>query len=62
MQEGGAHPRWLAGAAREDLENLAEDDIYGDLHFGPERPRPCKAFDTRGQVMPSPRWGSRGPC
>ncbi|NBD07930.1 aminotransferase-like domain-containing protein [Corallococcus silvisoli] len=30
---------------------LIEDDIYGDLHFGPERPRPCKAFDTRGQVM-----------
>ncbi|MBN8226530.1 PLP-dependent aminotransferase family protein [Corallococcus macrosporus] len=30
---------------------LIEDDIYGDLHFGPERPRPCKAFDTRGLVM-----------
>ncbi|MBN8466250.1 PLP-dependent aminotransferase family protein [Corallococcus exiguus] len=30
---------------------LIEDDIYGDLHFGPERPRPCKAFDTRGQVL-----------
>ncbi|AKQ70547.1 Transcriptional regulator, GntR family domain / Aspartate aminotransferase [Myxococcus hansupus] len=30
---------------------LIEDDIYGDLHFGPERPRTCKAFDTRGNVM-----------
>ncbi|MFP2928969.1 PLP-dependent aminotransferase family protein [Pyxidicoccus sp. 3LG] len=30
---------------------LIEDDIYGDLHFGPERPRTCKAFDTTGNVM-----------
>lgn len=30
---------------------LIEDDIYGDLHFGPERPRACKAFDTDGWVM-----------
>ncbi|WP_426755694.1 PLP-dependent aminotransferase family protein [Myxococcus sp. Y35] len=30
---------------------LIEDDIYGDLHFGPERPRSCKAFDKRGNVM-----------
>jgi DNA-binding transcriptional MocR family regulator len=30
---------------------LIEDDIYGDLHFGPERPRTCKSFDTRGNVM-----------
>lgn len=30
---------------------LIEDDIYGDLHFGPERPRPCKAFDTEGLVL-----------
>ncbi|TKC99969.1 PLP-dependent aminotransferase family protein [Polyangium fumosum] len=30
---------------------LIEDDIYGDLHFGDERPRPAKAFDKRGLVM-----------
>ncbi|QQR44223.1 PLP-dependent aminotransferase family protein [Myxococcus xanthus] len=30
---------------------LIEDDIYGDLHFGAERPRACKAFDTRGNVL-----------
>ncbi|MCE9671604.1 PLP-dependent aminotransferase family protein [Myxococcus stipitatus] len=30
---------------------LIEDDIYGDLHFGPERPRTCKSFDTTGNVL-----------
>lgn len=30
---------------------LIEDDIYGDLYFGSERPRPCKAFDTEGRVL-----------
>ena len=30
---------------------LIEDDLYGDLHFGPERPRPCKAFDRQGLVL-----------
>lgn len=30
---------------------LIEDDIYGDLHFGPERPRPCKAWDRSGEVL-----------
>ncbi len=30
---------------------LIEDDIYGDLFFGPERPRSCKAFDTQGRVL-----------
>lgn len=30
---------------------LIEDDIYGDLHFGPQRPWPIKAFDTAGNVM-----------
>ena len=28
-----------------------EDDIYGDLHHTGERPRPAKAFDTRGLVL-----------
>ncbi|MCP3102758.1 PLP-dependent aminotransferase family protein [Myxococcus sp. K15C18031901] len=30
---------------------LIEDDIYGDLHFEPERPRTCKSFDTTGNVL-----------
>jgi len=30
---------------------VIEDDIYGDLHFGPQRPWPLKAFDTTGNVM-----------
>jgi len=30
---------------------VIEDDIYGDLHFGAQRPWPIKAFDTTGNVM-----------
>ncbi len=30
---------------------VIEDDIYGDLHFAPERPTPCKAHDRKGLVM-----------
>ena len=30
---------------------LIEDDIYGDLHFGPERPLPVKALDGDGLVL-----------
>jgi DNA-binding transcriptional MocR family regulator len=30
---------------------LIEDDIYGDLHFGPERPRAARAFDRDGLVL-----------
>lgn len=30
---------------------LIEDDVYGELHFGPERPPPAKAFDGDGLVM-----------
>lgn len=30
---------------------VIEDDIYGDLHFGAQRPWPIKAFDTAGNVM-----------
>jgi Transcriptional regulators containing a DNA-binding HTH domain and an aminotransferase domain (MocR family) and their eukaryotic orthologs len=30
---------------------LIEDDIYGDLGFGPERPRPAKAWDRAGEVL-----------
>ena len=30
---------------------LIEDDVYAELYFGDERPRPAKAFDTRGGVL-----------
>ena len=30
---------------------LIEDDTYGDIHFGAERPKCCKSFDTEGNVL-----------
>lgn len=30
---------------------LIEDDIYGDLYFGTQRPKCCKAFDKEGTVL-----------
>lgn len=30
---------------------LIEDDIYGELYFGENRPRTCKSFDRRGLVL-----------
>jgi DNA-binding transcriptional MocR family regulator len=30
---------------------LIEDDIYGDLYFGAQRPKCCKSFDTTGNVL-----------
>lgn len=30
---------------------LIEDDIYGDMYFGKERPAVCKSFDTSGLVL-----------
>ncbi|MEX0883329.1 MAG: PLP-dependent aminotransferase family protein [Cyclobacteriaceae bacterium] len=30
---------------------LIEDDLYGDVYFGPNRPKPCKAFDEEGMVL-----------
>src|SRR5262249_35594671 len=30
---------------------LIEDDIYGDLHFGTQRPKCCKSFDLEGNVL-----------
>lgn len=30
---------------------LIEDDIYGELYFGKNRPRTCKYYDTKGMVM-----------
>lgn len=30
---------------------LIEDDVYGDLYYGNQRPKPCKAFDEQGLVL-----------
>ena len=30
---------------------LIEDDIYGDLHYGPDRPKCAKAYDRSGRVL-----------
>lgn len=30
---------------------LIEDDVYGDLHFGSQRPSSCKSYDTSGIVL-----------
>lgn len=30
---------------------LIEDDIYGDLYFGTQRPKCCKSFDQEGNVL-----------
>ncbi len=30
---------------------LIEDDVYAELYFGASRPRPAKAFDTKGLVL-----------
>ena len=30
---------------------LIEDDIYGELYFGKNRPRTCKYYDMKGMVM-----------
>ena len=30
---------------------LIEDDIYGELYFGKNRPKTCKYFDKKGLVM-----------
>lgn len=40
----------VALAARHDVP-IIEDDLYGDLHFGEQRPRPVKAFDRDGRVL-----------
>lgn len=30
---------------------LIEDDLYGDVFFGKQRPKPCKSFDEEGNVL-----------
>jgi DNA-binding transcriptional MocR family regulator len=35
---------------------LIEDDVYGDLHFAPERPRTVKSYDEEGWVLYCSSW------
>ncbi len=41
----------LAELAAEWHIPIIEDDIYGDLYFGPSRPKTVKAFDKEGLVL-----------
>lgn len=43
--------RLLATLAAARGVAVIEDDIYGDLHFGSQRPWPLKVFDKTGNVM-----------
>jgi len=43
--------RRLAKMAADRGFAVIEDDLYGDLHFGEQRPWPIKAFDTAGNVI-----------
>lgn len=36
--------------ARHDVP-LIEDDVYGELYFGTQRPKPAKAYDRDGRVL-----------
>lgn len=40
----------VAALSEKDIP-LIEDEVYADLHFGPERPLSCRAFDTKGLVI-----------
>lgn len=41
----------LVALLAEHAVPLIEDDVYGELYFGPQRPRPAKAWDRSGLVM-----------
>lgn len=41
----------LLRLAREHDFRIVEDDVYGDLPFGPERPKPLKAYDEEDRVI-----------
>jgi len=45
-----AKERLCAMLAKKSIP-LIEDDLYGDLHFGSERPHVVKSYDTKGLVM-----------
>jgi DNA-binding transcriptional MocR family regulator len=50
LMPASAKERLVAMLARREIP-LIEDDLYGDLHFGRERPHVAKSFDKKGLVM-----------
>ncbi len=46
-----ANKQELVGMLSKRNIPIIEDDIYGELHFGPSRPVPFKAFDRKGLVL-----------
>jgi DNA-binding transcriptional MocR family regulator len=46
-----AKKRDLAALLEKHDVPLIEDDVYAELYFTEERPRPAKAFDTKGRVL-----------
>jgi DNA-binding transcriptional MocR family regulator len=46
-----AKKRELVALLEKHAIPLIEDDVYAELYFGRERPRPAKAFDTKGLVL-----------
>lgn len=45
------HKREVVKLLAEHDIPLIEDDIYGDLYFGAQRPKCCKSFDKDGTVL-----------
>ena len=45
------HKREVVKLLAEHGIPLIEDDIYGDLYFGAQRPKCCKSFDEDGTVL-----------
>ena len=50
LMPDAAKERLVRMLARREIP-LIEDDLYGDLHFGAERPHVAKAHDKKGLVM-----------
>jgi len=46
-----AHKKRLVDMLAKKEIPLIEDDIYGELYFGKNRPKTCKSFDKKGLVL-----------
>lgn len=45
------HKKEVVRLLRDHNIPLIEDDLYGDIFFGNQRPLPCKAYDEAGMVL-----------
>ncbi|MFB6456117.1 PLP-dependent aminotransferase family protein [Chitinophaga sp. Hz27] len=43
--------KWIAEMAHQRQLPVIEDDVYGELYFGPSRPTTIKTYDKQGWVM-----------